>query len=220
MIIQLKYILTLCLISSSLSYAQNAVVAPVKMNVLYTGVDNPLNLAVENYSCSQIFLCAEYGTLQKTNDSCKYIYRAATYVTGKEFIYAGVYQDSSVVWIDTLHFRVKPIPRQYAYAGTTINTLVRKQDILKNPFVSARCDNLDLDYQTEIMTYSFILKRDSKIIFEEKSIQGCGFTPSIISQISNAQTGDKLMFFDVFISNNYNNDIKDTEPFFVLVGEY
>jgi len=50
-------------------YSQTVSISPTKMNVLYLGVDNPLEIVVENHDCSEIIVKAWRGNLIKM-DSC------------------------------------------------------------------------------------------------------------------------------------------------------
>lgn len=54
--------------------AQHAVVSADKMNVLYSGIDNPVQIAVENCSCKNVVATVTNGSL--TGEGCHYIFRS------------------------------------------------------------------------------------------------------------------------------------------------
>ena len=59
------------------TYAQNAIISIDKMNVLYIGVDNPIEFAADKYNCKDLKILTSNMTV-KCDDSCKCIANVTT----------------------------------------------------------------------------------------------------------------------------------------------
>ncbi len=88
-----------------LSQAQNAVVSAVKMNVLYIGVDNPLELAINKADCKDFELSISNGNI-RCNDSCKCIAN----VDQQTKIYIYVLDRKNKRIVDSILFRGRLLP--------------------------------------------------------------------------------------------------------------
>lgn len=52
--------------------AQKCVIANTKMNAVYLGVPNPIDVAVEGYLCRNLIVTTDNGRLEPLDDSCSY----------------------------------------------------------------------------------------------------------------------------------------------------
>jgi antitoxin component YwqK of YwqJK toxin-antitoxin module len=94
--------------------AQIAVVALPAMNVVYIGLDNPVQIAVEGYKNEQITVSADGCSIQQT-ESKSYILRAST--PGKCTINVG-YIKSGKKQNQSFEFRKKSLPKPECMFGT------------------------------------------------------------------------------------------------------
>ena len=77
-------------------------VSPTKLNVLYVGVDNPLNIAVAGVNAEDIIVTISQGTIVKTDTN--YIARVTKQGTAEIKIF------KNTELLGTQNFRVKIIP--------------------------------------------------------------------------------------------------------------
>lgn len=56
-----------------MGYGQRYAVSSVEKNIIYMGMDNPINVLVEGYPCQSVLLSTSNGTISR--DSCNYFIR-------------------------------------------------------------------------------------------------------------------------------------------------
>lgn len=58
-------------------YSQTVAISTTKMNILYEGIDNPIDIVVEGLTCLEYSVMAENGTITDyTENPCSFIYKA------------------------------------------------------------------------------------------------------------------------------------------------
>lgn len=203
---------------SSVTYSQNVAVEVSQSNiswyrfekVLYLGIDNELNIAVENYSCDDLVVKAINGKITKTPDKCHYIYRINKCDTIDE-ISVGVNKNGKIEWIYACYYLIKLAPRPIVTVDGR-----SEGEMPTNSFVSA--DKLDLTfynpgyYSTSIREYSVEIIRNDSIVFGEYNIFGRVFTSKFINEIKKSYAGDEIKFSKILlIKNGCKSKYKDIE---------
>jgi hypothetical protein len=96
-----------CILMASVTSGsgQVVVVGHPYMKILYRNIENPIVVAVENHSCSDIVLRASHGELLQ-NDDCKYTLTIHERVR-EVHISVGLLDADSVRWIEREAFRVR-----------------------------------------------------------------------------------------------------------------
>src|SRR5690606_6646864 len=96
----------LFLLSFSIAYCQKCVVANVRENIVYLGVSNPLDIAVNGYLCKNFEVSTDNGKVEKGNEICSYSYLPKT--TGIANII--IKDKKSKKLLGRMPFRVEDIP--------------------------------------------------------------------------------------------------------------
>jgi len=218
----IKYIVFIFLICVEhvLCYSQHVTATPLKMNMLYYGVKNPLKIVVENYSCSDIIVGCSNGVI--IGDDCNYVFESYSDYQREVHIYVGVIKDTTVDWVDTLVFRMMKIPDPYIIfpnwseieimreVGPWSNDVeeYRKkiQEIeikIRRHFdvggLIPRLDNFTFDTNFMITEFSVKILRDDDIIFEYLNNSSNRFTRDVLRAILNGLKGDKIILYDFIV---------------------
>ncbi|MGD2035449.1 MAG: GldM family protein [Bacteroidales bacterium] len=120
-------------------------IAPVKMNVMYLGLDNPVEIAVSGYDPSEIEIEVDNGRIEGREG--KYIIRPYRPGTLKIEVFANGRQIKSSV------FRVKTVPNPVAKVGGKNGGTISKEELLKAGRVYVEMENFDFDLSFEVVSY-------------------------------------------------------------------
>ena len=145
------------LITSIKSTGQTVAVAPVKMNVLYIGVDNPLSVAVSDAADSRVTVSISGGggTVSKV-DAGVYNVRVTTATNDCTI---NVYTDGKLTGSTT--FRVRLLPEPSAAVGGFISGADINADALrKQAGVGVYIVNFPFDIKYEVVGFTVVLKDD------------------------------------------------------------
>ncbi len=197
----MKFSLTIILILflNMRSFQQVVAVSNDKMNVLYKGIDNPLTIAVENYSCSKIITKINCGKLIRDHDSCHYTFQADSLCVGVVKIQVGVVDSGKSKWLGTEWFRMKRIPDPVAMIAGQTRGPISKTLLLSQVAIIPILMNFDFELYFAVKTYSFEIVRNDSVIYKNEKIKGNRFTPEIINEIKKTKTNDKVKFYDITI---------------------
>lgn len=162
-------------------------VEPVRMNVLYIGVDNPIKIAASGYEPSELLVSIDNGTISGTNGEYTIHpkQRGPAVITvsckGKE--------------IQKTTFRVKYIPDPVAKIGGKRNDSVDKGYLLKQEQVTADIENFDFDASFDIV--GFTVSAYIHKIAEEYISESGKITPEQRSLIEKLESGGIVYFQDI-----------------------
>jgi gliding motility-associated protein GldM len=159
----------------------NAVTAiePVRMNVFYVGVDNPIKIAASGYNASELSVSVDNGTI--TGKNGEYLVRPAKEGTANVIV-----SNSSGKEIQKTAFRVKNFPDPIAAVktaeGLKTNGNITKKELLdaKGIIVSMNNFDFDINFTVESFVLSYTLPGKFVIVedvsksdkFSEKQIEG------------------------------------------------
>lgn len=188
-------------------YAQKAVVANLKENVAYVGLNNPIAVMVEGYTCDQIEVSTNNGIIIKSDGSCNYIFipqltsRATIYIQSKSYT-------------DSIEFRTKLTPDPDLEVESNRDNLFH----IKRPHLglifTLRNFNYDVRYRGQ--RYSVSIKRGNNIVFERKNIKGILFE-EIKEGLKKLEVGDKILFNEIIFRGPDNLDRKLSPVEFTVV---
>ncbi|MGD0341390.1 MAG: GldM family protein [Bacteroidales bacterium] len=182
----------ICLILSSLLIpfivdAQDAVVSAVKMNVLFRGVSNPVEIAVSGVKSDKVTATITNGTIKKVAKGWEVMpgEQAESIIT--------VSVDNKKV--SEKSFRVKNIGTPVAvFAGLT-DGIISKDAASKTDALEAKLINSDWDLQFEIVSFSLFCSNATGEIMELS--KGSKLTDKMKSIIANCKKGQKIIFKDI-----------------------
>lgn len=127
-----------------------AVVAALKMNVLYLGIDNPLKIAVSENKLSELDVSISNGTL--TGKNGRYIAKPET--AGQAIIRVSIH--GSVV--SSCEFRVKTLPTPVAMVCGQKSGVITKEKLLKMDKVEAVIENFAFDAPCKVISFKISMR--------------------------------------------------------------
>lgn len=128
------------------------VVSPTKMNVLYIGVDNPIDISVSGFSDDRIKPSISQGTLRKVGAGS---YIAKVKKGGKANISVSVSSDEGKARsMGRMEFRVKPVPDPVAKVAGKKGGPIKKNLLAAQQGVIADLENFDFDLKFKVKSFS------------------------------------------------------------------
>ena len=166
------------------------VLAATKMNVLYLGVDNPLQLAFDNTDTRELMLSTNNGTL--TNYGNGY-YNMRPDSLGNANIYISrSLPGGSVISLGEHYFRVKklpdPVPTMAGVSGGTIS----KNVILASVIIPKNM-NYDFDINYRLISFNMSTSLDQEVFMSCNNM----LTEKMKAKINELHPGDQINFYDI-----------------------
>jgi len=186
-------------------------VAPLKMNVFYIGVDNPVSISSPGLPQDKIRPVISTGILKKDPKSNDWIVRIDKKPAGKSIatVSATAEIDGKVLQLGSSEFRVKRVPDPIAeIAGQTGGTIDKNVLLASGAIIPNMEDfNFDLYFIVTSYTFATIINGD----FIPKNIRGNQFTPEVVNLIKNGKSKQKF-FFENIQSQGPDGTIRALNP--------
>jgi gliding motility-associated protein GldM len=157
--------------------APNVVVSPTAMNVLYSGIDNPLDISVPGVGSDKVRATMRNGTIERgqvKNSKGEYFpggWKAVPQVVGQNAqVIVSAEINGKQQTFAPYEFRVKPVPKpNAAFANKTGEAEVTKAEILIQQAVFANLEGFDFDlrytvteFRMSMVDKGFDVSKDSK----------------------------------------------------------
>lgn len=170
-------------------------VAPTKMNILYIGVDNPVEIAVSGYKPQDIIvsISGEGSTITPTEKIGCYLARVTK--QGEVTVTVSAKTKKGIKELAIRHFRVKRVPTPTAVVGTdNKGGEINKLGLINN-VVIAKMENFDFDIKCTVVhfTVSTTVDGELKQMESNKNI----FTSEQKTFISNLPLGSIIYIEDI-----------------------
>jgi gliding motility-associated protein GldM len=183
-------------------------VAPLKMNVFYIGVENPVSISAPGIPASKIKPVITTGQLYKKDNN--YAVKISKKVPGnKVTVSATAEVDGKTMNLGSSEFRVKRVPSPTAeIAGKTDgkidkNTLLAAGAIIPN----MKDFNFDLYFTVTSFTFATIVNGD----WIPKNVKGNRFTTEINNIIKNSKRKQKF-FFEKIQAKGPDGTVRSLNP--------
>jgi gliding motility-associated protein GldM len=173
------------------------VVSPTKMNVLYIGVDNPVDISVPGYAPELVTPSISGGSISP-DPAKKGSYIVKCPAGSKEAnISVSVKQGSANKPMQGGYkFRVKPLPDPIAkVGGKESGGVVSKNLLLASGGVAAVMKNFDFDLKVTVASYSVALNVGGE--FKSAAATGYNFTPEVTSLLQKVKNNGRVIFEDI-----------------------
>ena len=166
------------------------VASPTKMNVLYRGVENPVDLSVPGVPRDRVRAVIDNGTIARSGD--------AWVVTGLRGPYAQVFamveqEDGTTRRIGPVAFRVKDLPAPTAFVGRKSfqDNGIKKAELTAQQNLIVRLDGSDFEAQFRATEFELTFQRGSSAPVQLRA-HGPAFTEAMKDVFRNVRPGDKL----------------------------
>lgn len=188
-------LLILFTVTHFFSKAQQAVVALPAMNVIYIGLDNPINIAVEGYTNNQLTVttegCAIEGTYPET-----YLTATTTSLSGCQIFVS--YQKDKKIKIDTLNFRIKSIPKPESMFGTLESGSCPAAAMLAQNTIRAVMHNFVFQGVTfKVTSYQWMFISNDGLTECSDTVKSAVISNKLEELISKSVGGDKILIDDI-----------------------
>lgn len=172
-------------------------VSPTKMNVLYIGVPNPLEVTASGYNSEKLHVTISQGSVSKGTAAGAYSALVKTPGTAKVTVTATV--DGQTKNLGTREFRVKRVPDPRASVTTREawgkGGTVSKAMLAASAGVKAELENFDFDMKFQIT--GFKVSATIKGFVQDATSTGPAFTAQQKTIINQAPAGSKLYIEDI-----------------------
>jgi hypothetical protein len=177
--------ISLCV--SAQEAGKGAVVAAVNMNVLYRGMQNPIEIAVPGIPSDKVSVKVSNGTLNKTTEG----YSVSPGEQAESVITVMVDNKN----VTEKKFRVKEVPSPVAIFAGKSEGQIDKETALKTTRLDVELKDFVWDLHFTIKSF-VLLCSDGKNDFEESSADN-KVTDKMKSLISDRKTGQYIVFKDI-----------------------
>jgi hypothetical protein len=178
------------------SSGQSFTVSADKMNVLYIGIDNPISVTVERYSCESITVGTNNGKI--TGSNCRYIFSGGTVGVTNIAVYKKVNGKMQVIGI--WPFRVKHLPPPvFKIASGKLS--MPKAEIANQQYVRAELENFDINIKYTIDSFKVCIIPNDTCKFGTKTNYGNKISEEIRNDFKALKQNDAVVFKDIFIKN-------------------
>ena len=170
-------------------------VAPLKMNVFYIGVDNPVSISAAGLSKDQINPVISIGKLTKKDG--EWSVRIDKRPEGKSIatISASAEIDGDRISLGQSEFRVKRVPDPTAEIGGMTDGLIDKNVLLAAAAIIPNMKDFEFDLYFIVGSYTFgaIINGD----WVQKNVKGNVFNEEVINIIRNGKRNQKFFFENI-----------------------
>jgi gliding motility-associated protein GldM len=167
-------------------------VAPLKMNVFYIGVDNPVSISAAGLSKDQINPTINMGTLKK--DGSDWFVRIDEKPRGMNMatVSASADIDGERMSLGKAEFRVKRVPSPTAEIAGMTDGAIDKNVLLASGAIIPNMKDFEFDLYFVVTSYQFATIMNGDWV--QKNIKGNLFTDEVKNMIRNGKRKGKFFF--------------------------
>lgn len=171
-------------------------IAPTKLNVLYIGIENPVNISVSEYAAEDITVSIDNGSI--TGKNGEYIVKAHT--PGKAVITVSAKGKT----IKETEFRVKYLPPPVvALKGfSDKDGLIKGGDISKNELLKAdglklTIENSEFELPMKIASFDMVVRAADRSVIKSASTSEDKFSAEQVELIKSLEKGQHVTFENI-----------------------
>lgn len=195
----------------AVSYTSRPVISATRMNVLYVGVPNPLNVSIHNQKEQEVFLTISKGKIIKTVDG----YVAYVDIPGKTTI--TVYKDSTLQKsYGSFEYRTKTIPSPYVHLQGSQGGLISKEKLVSARQLDLSFFNFDYEFNASIVSFTVSIHKknqDTIILYSNND----KITAEMTEAFRNLEEGTKIYFGDIW--SDVSGQLQELGTIVFRVGE-
>jgi len=167
-------------------------ISPVKMNVLYLGIDNPLSISISGVKDENVSAEINHGTLSKVSGN-EYIARPSRSGNATIEVFAEI--DGQKEKIGSMEFRVKMMPVPIAKVAGKSGGNIEKTDLLSQTGVIVDMENFlfDLRYIITQFTVGVATDKGDRVLQSNSA----DFTPEQKALLTSLDKGTRVFFTNI-----------------------
>ncbi|MCC6938404.1 MAG: gliding motility protein GldM [Flavobacteriales bacterium] len=170
------------------------VASPTKMNVLYRGVENPIDLSVPGVPAERVQATITTGRIARQGNGW-----VATGMTGNTAEVNAVVPmpDGSTRRIGPATFRVKDLPTPMAYVGqkNALEARIKKTELTAAQGLAAKLPDTEFAARFQVLRFTLQVVRGSQPV--DRPVTGSAFDTDVKYIFSKLHNGDRVIFQDI-----------------------
>ena len=178
------------------------VVSPIKMNVFYRGLDNPVEISVPGVANDKLQVGISSGHKIRRQSDGSYNVTPSSSTSNKKAIISvkGEMPDGSIANLGNAEFRVKRIPDPVPFwAGKRpSDRTISKTQILGFAPLAAKMDNFDFDVKVRVKSFTIRVSKDGT--FKDLSSGNNRITSDMKALLERVRRGNTIYFEDIIVS--------------------
>lgn len=182
--------------------APSVTISPTKMNVVYSGIDNPISVSAAGFANNKVSVSAPGASLSRTGDG-NYNLK----VTDGNAKTIKITASAEGRALGSVEMRVKPLPKPTArIENVGADGKVGKSALIAAGRIIAEMKDFDFEgvsYSVVGYTMKYKTKSGSN---KETKVDGGKFSGEILSVLNGAQTGDMYVFTAIRVRGNDNKE--------------
>ena len=170
------------------------VASPTKMNVLYRGVENPLELSVPGIPTERVQATISTGRIARVGNGW-----LATGLTGSMAEVSAMVPlpDGSLRRIGPVRFRVKDLPAPMAYVGqkNALEVRIKRSELTAARGVTAKLPDTEFNAKFQVLRFTLQVERGAQPV--ERNVVGAEFDGDLKLVLSKLRNGDRVIFQNI-----------------------
>ncbi|MCR5455883.1 MAG: hypothetical protein K6F33_12920, partial [Bacteroidales bacterium] len=168
-------------------------VSPTKMNVLYIGVPNPIDITASGVPAEKLNVSISSGNITRSGGVGSYV--AQVKAPGKVNISVTANVDGQTKSLGSKEFRVKRVPDPVAKVAGKRDGTISKAELAAQAGVKADLENFDFDMRFNVV--SFKVSATVKGFTQDASSNSAAFTAQQKQIIQQVSSGGKIYIEDI-----------------------
>ncbi|HMC97029.1 MAG TPA: GldM family protein, partial [Flavobacteriales bacterium] len=170
------------------------VASPTKMNVLYRGVDNPIELSVPGVPAERVQATLSNGRIVRSGNA----WTASGLSGSNAELYAQAQMpDGTTRRIGPVKFRVKDLPTPMAYVSdrNALDTRIKRATLTAAQGLTAKLPDTEFLAKFQVLRFTLQVERGSQPI--DRPVTGGLFDTDVKFIFSKLRPGDRVIFQDI-----------------------
>jgi hypothetical protein len=172
---------------------QKLVASNFKQQILYTGVNNPLQFGFTTGRVKKFLIKGSSGVLTKNTAAGSYNWKTCSPFGGTVTFWAVDVKTKRVV--DAVIFRLKNLPNPALYTRTDIIEEYAATELHRCRGISAIIENTDYEVNCTILSFTAVIHKNDSTQFRF-SISGPLFSDTLRQALYNLENGETVVFAD------------------------
>ncbi len=185
------------------SSKSSAVVSPTKMNVLYVGVENPLNISVPGIPADKLTAKISKGSISGNNGT--YYAKVNTTDNVTVDVYADI--DGTNKKMGEMTFRVKRIPKPIPIVLGKGSSRMPRSRLLTALSIDLDMNDFVFEVPFKVVEYTYMIAVDGEILGNSKTVKSNILAADIKDFVRNVKAGKKIMVYLDGIKANVAGDV-------------
>lgn len=171
----------------------SATISPIKTNVFYIGVDNPISVYVAGVPNEDVNVAISGGgTITKTGNG---LYNVRVSKAGEVMINVSAKSGESYRAMGSMKFICKRIPNPVPYVGGISGGIIAKSTLLSSGGLIPKMDGFEFEAYFSVTSFTMSVCQPSGITSLTSS--GAKFTPQMVSLLNKTAKGQKVYIEDI-----------------------